>query len=766
MKALTQIPYRKPPVLSRPERWSSLMVNFLELCLEKDVRKRPPLSQLLQHAWVKGAQIESVLSDLVRRYCIACEEEQSEESEESSGETSTTEDDALPLSSAPSSIAPPPFEFIPPPAEEKKPDGVHIGPPPNLPQHDGEQKKVLGAPLLPPPPPVAQHQPQQQQQSPPLQKAQPLQQTPSDVEKKPQTQQRPGPNGRPTMRYKTATKRAMKEQHKTRQKLDKAALAEVRKLQKAQDKEKELLRAKSASDKAKAIKPLEDRLEKEQARKDEAYAYVVSQEKNAELKKSKAEMESIQSNTSKNLKLWQKDNMSYRRANLREQNEIIMRIRKRNSDDRKGIEKTLTRTVPNANIRKQMIYNQKIKDSHREMNVQKAFQNAVELESYMTRIELVAHGRERLVQAQKRSVEQQTRYIIEQTQLCHKNKLLALDSVFSLRKELLARSFEQDKEAHVALSALQMQQIQAMQKLEFDQHKQTQNYEARERFKGERERQKKELNEFEAKWKSVLKSDPSKKAAYKEKKDELKTSFGKQDAAFQEQEKKRQDDEDKELLEIQAAHRQKLETQQNEELEKLQATFQTASTDLACTRDVEVERLQYEQMQEFMKVYDEQTTAKLASLAALEKGRIEKRKEEFTAETNFLLAQQRSSSEFLAKCHQQQHELLQNLFQTEAAEKSRNKKGAEDSHISQPDEERKLLHEQQLELFEASREVAAQLEALKSRQTEWEDRITREDEARRKELSKERSDKLASLKAEFDKFVGGMTHYKPQSSSN
>jgi serine/threonine protein kinase len=48
MRALFQIPGRDSPVLEEPEKWSPMYNNFIANCLEKNPKKRPSATELLQ----------------------------------------------------------------------------------------------------------------------------------------------------------------------------------------------------------------------------------------------------------------------------------------------------------------------------------------------------------------------------------------------------------------------------------------------------------------------------------------------------------------------------------------------------------------------------------------------------------------------------------------------------------------------------------------------------------------------------------------------
>ena len=40
------------PTLDKPEKWSDLMRDFLDLCMQHDPAKRPRASVLIRHKWV------------------------------------------------------------------------------------------------------------------------------------------------------------------------------------------------------------------------------------------------------------------------------------------------------------------------------------------------------------------------------------------------------------------------------------------------------------------------------------------------------------------------------------------------------------------------------------------------------------------------------------------------------------------------------------------------------------------------------------------
>eukprot|EP01114_Cavostelium_apophysatum_P021037 TRINITY_DN7224_c0_g1_i1.p1 TRINITY_DN7224_c0_g1~~TRINITY_DN7224_c0_g1_i1.p1 ORF type:complete len:1132 (-),score=325.55 TRINITY_DN7224_c0_g1_i1:11-3007(-) len=58
-RAMQMIPIRNPPSLSKPQIWSSSMINFLSRCLTKDPNQRASTVDLLMHPFVEGSRIGS-----------------------------------------------------------------------------------------------------------------------------------------------------------------------------------------------------------------------------------------------------------------------------------------------------------------------------------------------------------------------------------------------------------------------------------------------------------------------------------------------------------------------------------------------------------------------------------------------------------------------------------------------------------------------------------------------------------------------------------
>ncbi|KAM5280123.1 myosin-IIIb [Ctenodactylus gundi] len=80
VKTLFKIPRNPPPTLLHPEKWCEEFNHFISQCLIKDFEKRPSVTQLLDHPFIKEAhgkvvllqkQLAKVLQDQKRRHPIA-----------------------------------------------------------------------------------------------------------------------------------------------------------------------------------------------------------------------------------------------------------------------------------------------------------------------------------------------------------------------------------------------------------------------------------------------------------------------------------------------------------------------------------------------------------------------------------------------------------------------------------------------------------------------------------------------------------------------
>ena len=68
MRVLLKIQKSDPPRLDHPSRWSKEFNDFLKQCLVKDPHKRPNIEELLKHPFVRGANDNKPVLDLLAEF--------------------------------------------------------------------------------------------------------------------------------------------------------------------------------------------------------------------------------------------------------------------------------------------------------------------------------------------------------------------------------------------------------------------------------------------------------------------------------------------------------------------------------------------------------------------------------------------------------------------------------------------------------------------------------------------------------------------------
>ena len=68
MRVLLKIQKSDPPRLDHPSRWSKEFNDFLKQCLVKDPHKRPNIEELLKHPFVRQANDNKPVLDLLAEF--------------------------------------------------------------------------------------------------------------------------------------------------------------------------------------------------------------------------------------------------------------------------------------------------------------------------------------------------------------------------------------------------------------------------------------------------------------------------------------------------------------------------------------------------------------------------------------------------------------------------------------------------------------------------------------------------------------------------
>lgn len=70
MRAMFKIPFREPPTLENPSKWSKKMAEFIQMCLKRDPKKRSNANQLLKSSWIHSLsdikQGRNMLSNIIK----------------------------------------------------------------------------------------------------------------------------------------------------------------------------------------------------------------------------------------------------------------------------------------------------------------------------------------------------------------------------------------------------------------------------------------------------------------------------------------------------------------------------------------------------------------------------------------------------------------------------------------------------------------------------------------------------------------------------
>lgn len=65
MRAIFMIPSKPPPSFRETNKCSSLLLDFVTLCLMKSPNERPTATELLQHSFIKTCAANSILNDMI-----------------------------------------------------------------------------------------------------------------------------------------------------------------------------------------------------------------------------------------------------------------------------------------------------------------------------------------------------------------------------------------------------------------------------------------------------------------------------------------------------------------------------------------------------------------------------------------------------------------------------------------------------------------------------------------------------------------------------
>lgn len=777
MKALFQIPYRNPPTLAQPERWSPEFVDFLGHCLQKDPAQRWTYEQLLEHPWLTTScpTNPKVLQDLVVDYLEAkrrLDEEDEEGEMEGEGEdereaveelarleaqpkTSLVQDIATPpafsgrdSSTPPPPPPPPPASPPPPPADE--PPAVNIPPPSAIPPPSTPPPP----PASPPPPPTATSSQEEEKKG---EKMRPVATTASQQ----QAQQRPKTVHRGTARRTEEIKKNID------RKLMRKQIGEIKALTKAFQKELDTLQNKQNDQIQRLTKTQNDKLVKESNRRErenEQHARKFNADKETEQKRHKSEMESLAKQHVSTTKTWNKDQAkaaeSKRKINAGHVNSRIKELKEQDKaadKEHKGDARKVRdmRRNHRKNEGREITERMNMECEHN-IAVDRA---ACEREHMM---KLLIETQEREEDFIQHAYAVEARWREEQ----HKRQLELIDVEKAAALENLHKVHEEEN-AHI-VARQQMQERQQMQRiaLENEQHKRRQMMESRERTKEFKQKQKAGHDKFMESLRQEIKAakgDDKKalKSGSRSRENEFKQKQKDEEAKWQENLKREMDDEDAVLA------------SNHEEQQKGQRASQEAERAAQCERHAKEDNETAERYQlrreelavanakedlNLMREYHQNMAKRVISH---NKKRLALLEERLTAERNIITEQQSAETAWLTGIQNSQKESLESVHAAWRAAVAKDKKVTQDARdaaekgFAEEKEAQEREHREKMEqLAERHR---AQNDELEQNIRGIKDDFAAEFAKKRQQLADDQARELGDLKDRVDTALAGNT---------
>ncbi|KAH3762260.1 STE/STE20/MST protein kinase [Pelomyxa schiedti] len=474
MRALFQIPYRKPPTLNKPSDWSPQFPDIVARCLERDPRNRPDVPAILEHPFFLHCADPTALGELVQRYVTVKKANE------------TAEETAAPEGATP---------------EEDKAAAF-------LQELDNAPKLVTKAPSpapSPSPAPLSASSPETPPAIPPVASSPSLSST-----SRPATSAKT----RPSTVHRTAAKRTLAIKQKINRKFIKQQIQEIKKLQRNHQKEMETLEAKQGADRQKLLRNFQNTLEKEQKKfqqEEEKLQHRSQLEKDDETKHLKNEKEEFLRQQQNRFRNFQRDMMNWHRLQKRDF-DVCMGNKER---DMREVHKTLEKEeekrlraageyVSKKYMKQLQIENQAVFLQHRASCVllftqQQQMQRLCDehREQLLYKDEFLHKSMEHHAIAQHSEEE-----TVSQTE---ERELTALEAEQKFVLDFTVNLQKFEKESQEAVFALQREQLRGRQLLETQQHKRQQELEGKELFKEFKLEEKKKKAEFDAESRDKLK---------------------------------------------------------------------------------------------------------------------------------------------------------------------------------------------------------------------------------------------------------------------
>jgi len=611
MRALFQIPYRKPPTLNNKNDWTSSFSEIIAMCLERDPRKRPDVPTILTHPFFKNCCEPSVLAELVMRYVVV------KKNAEAVDEPVPPEADSPEIDTAPSTSPP-----------------------------------VAAVPAQVAPAPVAQSVP-----------SQPSLSFTTATSK-----------GRPPTIHGTAARKTLAIKQNVNRRFIKQQIQEIKKQARAHQKELDALESKQNAEKQKAQRLFMDKIEKEQRKfqqeSEQAERKAIAEKEN-EMRKQKSEKDEFIKQQQQRFRNWQKDIMNLQRLQQRDFTACLASKEKELKDNHKTQEREEEKRLKAEEGRASKKYMKQFQIENQATVLQQKAEITMLFNHQQTMQKLCDEHREQMLYSDElmhKSIEQHcvSQQNDESVLLANEEREInSIENEFKYVIEFNTNQHKQEMEALDAKFTLLRNQMNAKQQLEMQQHKKQQAVEAKEMLKEFKLNEKKIKLNFESDQNQRLKHcDSSAKKMIKQTLQKEKSSFFQQltttEQQFQQKQQQKMAQEDADLLESQQQQtKQQIATQTTERAE-LQHKHEDAMEKLHLQQYQKMEEVIQKLVEKRKKVQSECHSQQALTMTQMRQERremltkllqqqIKQLKEYHSAAKQLLIEQQRTHAEILSQ---------------------------------------------------------------------------------------------------------------------
>ena len=442
--------------------------------------------------------------------------------------------------------------------------------------------------------------------------------------------QRPGPNGRPTIRYKTTTRRAAQIKQIINQKLTKQYLRDTKQMQKKQEAALATLNQKLAQDKNRQLRVLHERQARDSQRKAKELELLKKQQDNEHTvatKKLKADFELAKINNDKALKVWLKEITAYQHTHQRETDAFLDETAKKDRKEfKKSISSTSSKTI-------QKLSKEDFKLDQQHSNKEKTFDltNSQEVRKEYDSSRMMLTLKHQTFVTMLNTFDTINKHEYEAAELYNSTEF---SNLIASQEELTSIKVEERKIERGIMTEchnLEMLNLQQRLELELAQHKRQQDYETKERTKEIKGKHDKQFQDFKNAKKKVLK-----KNEYKEEEKHILENIRNEQHQFEQQDLERRLAGDQLIKEQHDHIKDKAEKKWREDSKARQKEMMNEASAMMETFWKEKEELLHKHLATLLKIVKQHYNDKVQMVQDISTSVINKREEMFQSEKQVL----------------------------------------------------------------------------------------------------------------------------------